>query len=186
MVARYPRAYAILHWLIAALIFVLFAMQYVRRLFGEDAHAIVREWHKSLGLVLVALIVVRLVVRLVETMPPRFPDPSRLRTFGAHLVHAILWGLMIVVPFLGVAFLIARGRGVNFFTTMQIGPFTSGSAYWGDITINLHRYSAYALIAVIVLHAAAAFYHRIILKDDLLSRMAVASSSVDEKNQLVF
>ncbi|HEY0121182.1 MAG TPA: cytochrome b/b6 domain-containing protein [Rhizobium sp.] len=174
MPIHYPRFYACLHWLIAALIIVLFAMQYVRRLYGEDVHAIVREWHKSLGLLLIALIIARLVIRLVGTMPSRFPDPSRLRTFGAHLVHILLWVLMAIVPVLGVAFLFARGRGVNFFTALQIGPFTSGSAYWGDIAITLHRYGAYALMAFVALHVVAALYHRIILKDDLLRRMTLS------------
>ena len=171
MPTRYPAAYALLHWIIAALIIVLFSMQYIRRLFGEDVHAVVRELHKSIGLVLIVLIILRLAFRFAYAMPPRFPNSSRLRTIGAHLVHLALWGFMVIVPVLGVAFLLARGRGVNFFSAVQIGPLTTGSAEWGEVTLGLHRYGAFALIAVVILHGVAALFHRIVLRDDLLARM---------------
>lgn len=171
---RYPTAYALLHWTIAALIIILFSMQYARRLFGEEAHAVVREMHKSIGIVLITLIVLRLVFRLLWNMPQRFPDPSRLREVGAHLVHLGLWALMALVPAMGIVFLLARGRGVNFFALIQIPPITEGSAYWGEIAIILHRYGAFALMGLVALHAAAALFHRMILKDNLMSRMTYA------------
>lgn len=170
---RYPPAYTRLHWLIAALIISLFSMQYIRRPFGEEAHAIVREMHKSLGLVLIGLIVLRLAMRMFHPMPARFPDLSRLRMIGAHLVHVALWGMMLIVPAMGVAFLLARGRGVEFFELVQIPPLTTGSIYWGDVTITLHRYAAFVLIGLVTLHAAAALFHRFVLKDTLMSRMTL-------------
>jgi cytochrome b561 len=174
---RYPTAYAVLHWIIAALIISLFSMQYIRLFRGEEVHGLVRELHKSIGLVLIALILLRLVLRVSSAMPPRFPDASRLRAIGAHLVHIALWGLMMAVPAMGVAFLLARGRGVDFFGVVQISPLTAGSAYWGGITIDLHRYGAFILIGLVILHTATAAFHRFVLNDNLISRMSTKKIS---------
>jgi cytochrome b561 len=169
---NYSTTYAKLHWAIAACVISLFSMQYIRRLFGEDAHVFVRETHKSIGIVLIALVAWRLFLRLRTAMPPRFADSSAARTTIAAWVHKGLWVLMIAVPLLGVSFLLARGRGINFFGLFPIGPLTTGSAELGGLMLLIHRYAAFCLIALVVLHIVGALFHRFVLHDELISRMS--------------
>ncbi len=171
VVLRYSRSYRFLHWTIAVLVLSEFSMQYIRRLFGEDVHAFVREMHKSIGIVLIVLIATRIGLRLATPVPAKFPDISRVREVIATWVHRGLWLFMILVPLLGINFLLARGRGVNFFGLVSVPPATAGSPYWGDIALTTHRYAAFGLIALVCLHAAGALFHRLVLKDKLLSRM---------------
>ncbi|KAB0676440.1 cytochrome b/b6 domain-containing protein [Aureimonas leprariae] len=95
--STYPYAYRVLHAAIALIVLTLFAMQYVRKPFGDEVNDTVRELHKSLGLVLLVLIVLRIVLRSRMAGPRPFPDPSRFREVTAKLVHKTLWVLMILV-----------------------------------------------------------------------------------------
>jgi cytochrome b561 len=169
----YTPIYAALHWTIALCVVSLFAMQYVRDFFGDDAHAFVREMHKSIGLVLIVLIAWRLILRLRSAAPRPFPDSSARRAAIAAWVHKGLWLLMVTVPLLGVAFLLARGRGVNFFGLLAIGPLTTETPPWGDLTLVFHRRAAFILIALVIVHAGAALFHRFALRDGVMSRMSV-------------
>ncbi|MEK0246830.1 cytochrome b/b6 domain-containing protein [Raoultella sp. BAC10a-01-01] len=170
---RYPWFYALLHSLIAVLIMTLFLMQYVRRLFGDDMHAIVREWHKTIGLILLILVIIRLAIRLRTALPAAFDDGAYFRIFFASAVHFFLWALMIVVPMTGVFFLLARGRGVSLFNVWTISPLTEGSAVQGELVLELHRFAAWGLVILALVHILAAIYHHFILHDTLLSRMSI-------------
>lgn len=170
--AGYTHIYARLHWAIAICVISLFAMQYIRSLFGADAHAFVREIHKSVGILLIGLIAWRLLLRL-RSMPPRFVDSSTARSAVAAWVHKGLWIFMIATPLLGVAFLLARGRGINFFGLFPIGPLTTGSAQLGTVAYVLHMVAAFCLIALLLLHIVGALVHRFVLRDGLMSRMSI-------------
>ncbi|MEF3109974.1 cytochrome b/b6 domain-containing protein [Raoultella sp. WB_B2P2-3] len=170
---RYPWFYAALHFVIAVLILALFLMQYVRKLFDDDMHAVIREWHKTIGLILLILIVIRLVIRLRAAIPEAFDDGSYIRIFFASVVHFFLWALMIIVPMTGVSFLLVRGRGVNLFNMWVIAPVTDGNAVQGQLVLELHRFAAWGLVILALVHISAAIYHHIILHDTLLSRMAI-------------
>ena len=179
----YTLAYSLLHWTIALCIILLFSMQYIRKPFDEDVRNIVREFHKSIGLVTIVLIALRLWLRLTTQQASKFDDTAKARTLVAKAVHQGLWMLMIFVPLTGLGFLLMRGRGVDFFLLAALGPFTSGSQFWGSLTLILHRYAAFVLIGLVVLHCAGALFHHFVLRDGLMTRMApFASGRVWNKN----
>ena len=175
--SRYSLTYRVLHSAIAVCIILLFSMQYIRLLFNADIQNAVRELHKSIGLVTIALLAVRAGLRLFSERPGEFIDPSPFRALAARIVRRCLWGLMVLVPCLGVAFLLARGRGVDFILLFSVPPLTSGSSYWGDIALTTHRYAAFALIGAVSLHVAGALFHHLILKDSLSKRMSFSRSN---------
>jgi cytochrome b561 len=146
-----------LHWLIAAI--VLFQL-----VFGESMTATVdalaegtaasafdqqiATLHYWAGISVLALVAVRLGLRLFTGVPPVPAALHPAQALAARVTHWLFYGLLVVVPVTGL-----------------LGYYTEGP--FGDI----HSWAKPVFIALIVLHAAAALFHQLWLKDNLLMRM---------------
>ena len=129
--APLPRA---LHWLMAALILVLLAMGlYMTSLPEGDARWAWYTPHKSLGMIAFLLLLVRLARRLWGPPPPPLPahTPAWERA-AAHLTHALLYALMLLLPFAPrepgnapLRAIPARSRQFSGFVRSKFGAATS-------------------------------------------------------------
>ena len=100
---RYTRTAIVLHWLIAILILVNVALGW----FGEDLpEAWVRpaiDTHKSIGITVLGLALMRLLWRFTHPAPPLPASYPRWEKVGAHLAHALLYVLILAIPVLRLA-----------------------------------------------------------------------------------
>jgi cytochrome b561 len=173
---RYGVRARLLHWLMA----LLLALQIPAGMVMSYRGNVLNLWneltdflysaHKSIGFVLLILLLLRAVVRLtVGALPPE-PSlvPWQRRIAAAN--HTGLYVLLLVVPVLG-------WLGASLFPALEVfglvslPPISQPDRAASDTVFNLHRLAAFLLVALIALHAAAALYHHFIRGDGVLHRM---------------
>lgn len=168
---RYSAVARALHWLIAGLIVAAFVLGLTVDDFPKPYVSAVVNVHSLLGLAIIVLTLVRLGWRLTH-QPPALPaETSALIRRASHLVHQLLYLVMLLVPMIGIPTLLYRGRGIDFGVFQMPPMFARTPEIFHPLT-DVHGYAAYALVALALGHVAAGLYHQFILKDDLLSRMA--------------
>lgn len=171
---RYGIIAMTLHWLMAIGIVTMILLA---ELGGHDHHssAIVLSLpivlHISLGLVLLALIIIRLAYRRADPPPP--PVHAPLWQLKAALwVHRLLYLVMVLYPLSGWAMISTATPTVTarFFGMVSV-PLLPLPSLMNDFFTIVHFRMKFALIILVVLHIAAALYHHFRRKDDVLRRM---------------
>lgn len=167
----------VLHWVMAVLIIAqLLAGIIMTRPFpeGSVAAGIVNslglyDGHKLLGVVLLALVLLRLIYRVFTGAPEDEPTLTHWQRESSHLVHAWVYFLLIAIPvtgWLGVSLypaLVAFGIKLP----ALVAPDQKASA----IAFAAHAYLAFTLIALLFVHIGAALYHHFVRGDGVLRRM---------------
>ena len=158
----------VLHWLTAAL--VLFQIPDGLLIVSFDL-GFIYNLHKSVGVVILAAIVVRLPWRLTHPAPPLPADIPAVQRLAARTMHWALYGLLVVQPILGWVATSAYPAPVPFF-----GLFEMPQIWWDDRALSdrlfvVHRWLGIAMGALLVGHIGAAVYHHFIRKDGVLLRM---------------
>lgn len=158
-----------LHWGMALLILIVFAMGLLVDAFPKTwEHGIV-ETHKVLGVAILLLVVLRFGWRLSHR-PPASEPINPLIDRGAGLAHWGLYGLMVAVPVVGLVYAVLRGQGIDF-GLFSLAPIMEPNRELGRTVRKVHELAAYALIALAGIHALAAIWHHLIRKDGTLRRM---------------
>lgn len=169
---RYPAMSILLHWMMLLLIAAVYAAIELRSLFpkGSDLREGLKSWHFMLGLAVLALVVVRIIVRLLTTAPPITPAPPRWQLSASRAVHGLLYGLMVAMPLAGWAMLSAKGVPVPFFG-LELPPLIAPDKGLGDQIKEIHETAGTIGYWLIGIHAAAALAHHHLWQDDTLRRM---------------
>lgn len=180
---RYGRVAMSLHWLIAAAILALLIsglwMTVAIKVPATQAIAFTTyQWHKSLGLTVLVLSLARLLWRFVSPPPPLPESMGRMTRLAAHGTHTAFYILMIGLPLIGWAMVSASIYGLP---TIVFGLFE-----WPHIPAlaNLetkapveaafkttHQAGGYLMIALLILHVAAALKHHFVDRDYVLAAM---------------
>lgn len=168
------------HWTMAVLIFGMLALGlYMHDLpLDQPSTFELFQLHKSIGFVVLALAALRLAWRLANPSP-RLPDGMHpLEKAGAHLGHIGLYALLFALPLTGWFMVSASPWGIPtvLFNTLPVPhlpvPAVLGTQEQAESFFKLlHEYGAYLLMALILVHVAAAFKHHLIARDDTLKRM---------------
>jgi len=157
-----------LHWLIALLI----AAAYAASSQVEDGPG--RAWamnlHGSLGLAVFGLSLLRILWRGFARHPAPVAMPALMARL-ANLAHVALYVAMVAVPVIGLLALWASGQGLSLFGVVAMPSPMEASRGLGAFLEGAHELAANALVALALLHAAAAIFHQYILRDHLLERM---------------
>jgi cytochrome b561 len=174
---KQPRVVRVMHWITATLVFAMLASGLIM-VRMDDGHPLKYEvlyaWHQSIGILTLAVVNLRMLVRLRSKLLPLPPTlaPALRRT--ASVVYAALYGLMLTVPVMGLVMSAAypQGQGLAFFG-LQLPSFLAPDASVYNFTRTLHWTLAYALGVLIVLHLGAAIKHRFFDRPehDVLQRM---------------
>jgi cytochrome b561 len=162
----------LLHWTIVALIIV----QVTLALMGDDLPAGPRKlrllaWHKSFGITVLMLVVLRLLWRWANPTP-ELPDTLKPYERGlARFTHGALYVLLFAMPLSGWTMSSARGFPVSWFHLWQLPDLVHKNRPLYDTLVLTHETLAWVLGAVVLLHVAAAVKHHFWLRDDVLRRM---------------
>lgn len=170
---RYGLLSIILHWGVAITVFGLFALGLW--MVGLDYYDSWRkagpDLHKSIGLTLFAVMVIRLAWRLISPPPPPLDSYSRVTRIGAHLVHLFLYAALFAVMVAGYLISTADGVGIPVFGLFEVPALVSGLPDQAETAGTIHLYLAWAIVVFAVLHGLAALKHHFIDRDVTLKRM---------------
>ncbi len=179
---RYGSVSITLHWLIAFLVIVnLIGGLYMGTLpRGDASKALIIMLHKSTGLTILILSVLRLIWRLMNPWQPLPQDVSPALRAAARATHVLFYVLIIGIPLSGWAMVSSSMRNApivwyGLFEWPKIGFLAAlppdQKKTWGHNFGETHELLAYFAIALIALHVGAALYHHYIRRDGVLRRM---------------
>lgn len=178
---RYGWATIVLHWLIGIIFIGQFILGFVmvRTQSQRTAFELI-QLHKSLGFLLLGLIILRIAWRLGNAGPPLPPSVGPLERRSAPLVHLALYAFQLALPLSGwalvsVSTLKIPSMPFNLFVmpNLPLPESDAAEGFW----VSAHWYLAYAGIALVALHVCAALRHHFLLRDSVLTRMITPSST---------
>lgn len=127
--------------------------------------------HFTLGILIFILLLFRIYWRATHEVPAPPSEMTPTARFFAHAMHYSLYFILIVSPFLGVAYASSHGWAVSFFGIFDLPVlFAKGDAF-GKMLGKLHGTVATLFLFLVGFHTVAAYYHHLIVKDDILTRM---------------
>lgn len=161
----------VVHWLMAFAVIGLFALglYMVDLSYYDPFYHQALSLHKSIGMLLVALFIFRLIWISLNPKPKMLGDNHKLILL-AKGVHGLLYLLLFVLFISGYLISSAAGNGIELFNWIVI-PAITAIGEQANKAGNIHAIAAYSLIVLVALHALAAIKHQIIDKDDTLKRM---------------
>jgi len=162
-----------LHWLSALIIFSMFALGFwmVDLGYYHAWRKSAPELHKSIGLMFFAITLLRVFWKLKTPTLAPVEGSSDKEIKIAHLVHKLLYFLLFFIMLSGYLISTADERGIEFFNLFSVPGFGSFIENQEDVAGLFHQFAAYTIISLALLHAAAAFKHHFVSKDETLKRM---------------
>lgn len=159
------------HWAIAILIPVMVGLGwYMLSIEKQPGSPWYFNLHKSLGLTVALLVVLRLGWRMMRAPAPLPETLARWQTTAAKFTHAALYLLLVLMPltgYLGAAF---SGEGVAYFGVSTPDWATKNEAFKEQL-FSAHSIIAWALVAFVAVHVLAALKHLLIDRDGVFQRM---------------
>jgi cytochrome b561 len=169
---RYTPVAIALHWVVVALVGVQIAWGWGMQAIPKQPPGLRADAfnvHKSVGVAILVVMVVRLAWRLAHRPPP-LPSIPAWQRIAAHANHAVLYVALLAMPVIGLVGSFASGYPVRVFGV------TLPSTGWRDEAVKTamsaaHLATSWVLTGAIVLHVGAAFKHALVDRDAVLARM---------------
>lgn len=163
----------LLHWLIVVLVTVL---AIVGLTMGElpktPKYFWVYDLHKSTGLLVLALVLVRLGWRFYAGAPKPVPGTPPWQARLAGLTHLLLYLLILAMPLSGWLFDSASGlRPLRWYGSFDVPKLAAPDPALADWAGEAHEWLFWVLLALVIVHSAAAVYHHVFQNDATLARM---------------
>ncbi|MBS0275611.1 MAG: cytochrome b [Proteobacteria bacterium] len=179
---RYGTVAMTMHWIIAALvltnIYLGLSFEYYPK--GDPTLFKVVQIHKSIGLTVLVLSVLRLLWRLVNPVPPLPASMNAPLKFLARATHYLFYFLIIAIPLSGWLMVSTSRLGlptsyfglfdwpnVGFIANMPLNQ----RRLWHEPLETTHMLLAWSAIVLVAIHVAGALYHQFVTRDDVLKRM---------------
>lgn len=172
----FPLPSRILHWAMAVLILAMLFIGIGMVATVSSRYLLLLSLHKTIGIGILLLALIRVCNRLL-TRPPALPQSMpRLQRAAAKTSHVVLYGLMLAMPLVGWSMLSAGGYPVVLAGAVQLPPILPRSAQLYALLREAHTVGAFLLLAVLLLHIAAALYHGMIRRDGVLASMTTGTA----------
>lgn len=167
---RYNRGARALHWIIALMVIANLASG----LLNDALEDVVRliPLHKSIGITVLALTLVRIAWRFTWRAPPHPAGLSRLEITAARGVQGLFYGLMLAMPLSGWIMTSAGKYPLSWFGLADLPKLAvtrTDPAYL--VAREAHEILGWLFLMLAVLHVAAALRHHFLLRDNVLKRM---------------
>jgi cytochrome b561 len=169
---RYSAVAQTFHWIIAALIVTQFTLAWMADDLPLGAHKLgLLARHKSFGMTILMLAVLRLSWRLFNR-PPELPDGmSNIERLLAKLTHVAFYVLLFAMPLTGWLMSSAKNYSVSWFGLFTWPNLIGKNEHNFDLLRSTHETLSWALFVLAILHILAALKHHFWNKDDVLVRM---------------
>ena len=171
--ARYGLVSVLLHWSVALVVFGLFGLGFwmVGLSYYDPWRQSAPDLHKSIGILLFAVMLLRLLWRLCSPAPAALASHGRLTRLASKLGHGVLYLGLFGVMISGYLISTADGRGIEVFGLFSVPATLTGITQQEDIAGAIHEYLAWGLVIFAGLHGMAALKHHFIDRDSTLLRM---------------
>ena len=163
----------VLHWLMAVCILAMLFVGVGMVSTVAPKYVPLLATHKTLGIVILVLALIRIAVRLRSGTPPLpadLPPPIQL---AAKLSHYAFYALMLAMTLIGWAMLSTGGYPIQLLWGIHLPPIAPVSNALHALLWTAHQYLALAFFALILVHLAAALFHGLIRRDGVLESMTV-------------
>jgi superoxide oxidase len=151
------------HWLTLGLVVAVFALPLAPGLV-EGSTAL----HKSLGMMLMAIMLARLAWRLTQITPSWILGRKSFKQIAVFVVHQGFYGMLIAIPLLGWAYLGYKGQTLEVFGIALPALVAGSDRAMAALLFSLKKYLAYLMLGLIGLHASAALFHHYVKRDSVL------------------
>lgn len=172
-VQSYGRFTVFIHWLMALAIIGMYPLGlYIDSLtYYDAAYQTVPHWHKSIGLMVLAALMVRLVWKLVTPQPGPISSHGAVVRLATAIGHLSLYLLMAITLISGYMISTADGDPIQLFNWFSVPALPALVENQEDVAGDIHYWSATLLIVLAGIHAMAALKHHFIDRDNTLKRM---------------
>jgi cytochrome b561 len=171
-IQRYSTPAIIIHWLMAILIIAMIGLGLYMT--GLEKGSDERSWffglHKSIGLTLALLAIIRLAWKMLSTSPALPDYVAPLQKKMATATHHLLYLMMFIQPVSGYISSSFSGYKTKFWG-IPLPHWGSKQPELNELFTEIHEISAFCLIALLVMHFAGVFYHLHKKQTDLFKRM---------------
>lgn len=169
---RYTSVAIALHWITAVLVLCMIVVGITMvQLPQGDLQNLLFNLHRSTGVLIFPLVLIRLIWRWRNPPPPLPDDMPTLQKLAAHLNHYALYALLLINPLLGWWATSAYGAAVNVFWLFELPPIVEQNRPFSETLLLFHRIVGITIALLVVVHIAAALYHHFIRRDRILLRM---------------
>jgi cytochrome b561 len=127
--------------------------------------------HRSLGIILIPIVLYRLFYRLTHKPRPLPADIPWLQRFAADSVHHVLYVLLVFQPIIGWVATSAYRAPILFFGTFEVPPIWPENRALSEQLFTLHRGIGITMALLLCAHIGGALYHHFIRRDRVLLRM---------------
>ncbi len=179
---KYTHTAMVLHWVVAVLIIANVALAWTADWFPDAMVRPVIDLHKSIGLTVLGLGLLRILWRLSHPPPPLPASYTKLERVGSHAAHLLLYGLILGLPLSGwlhdSAYKDAAQAPLRIFGVVpwfrigllaDLDPVTK--EYWHGVLYTVHTWFAYVLYGLLALHILGALKHQFVDREAELQRM---------------
>ena len=168
---QYGLVARVLHWLVFLLVAgMLIGGVLLNLLPSGGLRSVLIAGHKSAGVIVLFLMLARLAWRGANPSPQPLGREPVLNAI-AHLLHIVLYILLIIQPLAGILMSQAYGYPVSVFGLFRLPPLIWQSPSLGAFFGEVHTATAVLLTIAVLVHAAAALKHHVIDQDRTLMRM---------------
>ena len=168
---RYSSVSVFIHWVTVTCIFSAFTLVWATEYFDlEDYEKTIIFTHKSLGISVMVLTLLRLAIKLSGRAGDPVEKTDRLHRLATGLGHLGLYGFMLGTPLVGWLKSSAAGKAISLFG-IPLPALMAKNRDLADTLGDLHETIAYAFLGLIALHVVAALWHSVIRKDGVMYSM---------------
>ncbi|WP_201615956.1 cytochrome b [Psychrobacter immobilis] len=167
-VSKWSVASRLFHWISAVLLLITWIMMLLYQNLDNNLYI---GLHKAFGISLLCWMIARVINRIFTKVPPALPMP-KWQLVMSKLSHFVLYAVLIAMPLAGLLMSVYGGRPVAIFGLFQIPVFVTPDRGLARLFNDWHTDIIWPMIiAFTLLHIAAAFYHQLVKKDNLMARM---------------
>ena len=160
------------HWVIAVMVLGLLAAGiYMTSLDPSPEMFKLYALHKSAGITVLTLVVLRVLWRITNPHPESLPNHKNWEKILARLVHFMLYAALFIMPLSGWVMSSAKGFSVSVFGLLTLPDFVERSDDLAKVAGIIHEIASWVLIGIVGLHIAGAIKHHIVDRDETLWRM---------------
>jgi cytochrome b561 len=168
----FDRTTRLMHWLTAGLMLLVFALAFsIDRTTSRASHTIFLQLHRSVGITIWTLTLVRLVWRHFAKYPDWPSDMQPTVRVAAKASEYALYALLLAQPIVGLLQTSAHGDHVDLFFLGQLPALIEKNRSLAQLLLTVHKSVGFTLFGLIALHVSAALFHHLWRRDDTLTAM---------------
>ncbi|HET6467169.1 MAG TPA: cytochrome b [Geminicoccaceae bacterium] len=169
---RYDGVSIALHWLTVLMVLVQIGAGVTMEDVGRGpTQDLLYNLHKSLGILILLVVLLRLAWRWRHPWPPLPASMPRGQVVLARANHALLYATLLLMPVSGFVYTAAGGYPVPFLGLVELSGLVPRDEALSKAALAVHIVGKWTLLALLALHVAGALYHLLIRRDGVFQRM---------------